>query len=120
MTTRSLRFALILLFALSVLLAGRDAAAQSTCSGQWYRVEPGDSWAKLAQRTGLSVAALKAANTAAANHPQGWLLVGQTLCLPAGAALSPAAAEPPAGPPAFPVTVRRGDSSPALDQHRDR
>ena len=110
MTIASLRFALITLIALSLLLAGQDSAAQSTCSGQWYRVQQGDSWSKLAQRTGLSVAALKAANTAAASHPQGWLLVGQALCLPEGAALSPTAAEPPSGPAVFPVTVRRGDS----------
>ncbi len=111
MTTASLRFALITLIALPLLLTGRSSAAQSSaCSGQWYRVQQGDSWSKLAQRTGLSVATLKAANTAAASHPQGWLLVGQALCLPEGAALSPTAAESPSGPAVFPVTVRRGDS----------
>ena len=63
MTIASLRFALITLIALSLLLTGRSSAAQSSaCSGQWYRVQQGDSWSKLAQRTGLAVAVLKAAN----------------------------------------------------------
>jgi LysM repeat protein len=100
---------LIALFIVTLLLlTAQNSAAQSTCSGQWYRIQQGDSWSKLAQRTGLSVAALKAANPAAASHPQGWLIVGQTLCLPQGTAIAPT--EQPAGPDAFPVTVRRGDS----------
>ncbi len=108
-TKDTLRLSLIALFIVSLLLlAAQDSAAQSTCSGQWYRIQQGDSWSKLAQRTGLSVAALKAANPAAASHPQGWLIVGQTLCLPPGTAVTPT--EQPAGPDAFPVTVRRGDS----------
>ncbi len=97
-----------LLVVILLLLAGQNSAAQSTCGGQWYRIQQGDSWSKLAQRTGLSVAALKAANPAAASHPQGWLIVGQTLCLPEGATVTPTAQAP--GPAAFPVTVRRGDS----------
>jgi LysM repeat protein len=71
-------------------MAGQGSAAQTTCNGRWYRIQRGDSWSNLAQRTGLSVTALKAANPAAASHPQGWLIVGQTLCLPAGAAVTPA------------------------------
>ncbi len=110
-TRETLRLELITLFVVSLLLlATHSSAAQSPCSGQWYRVQQADSWSKLAQRTGLSVAALKAVNPAAASHPQGWLIVGQTLCLPEGAAVTPAEAEQPAGPAAFPVTVRRGDS----------
>jgi LysM repeat protein len=93
-----------------MLLAGQGAAAQTTCSGRLYRIQRGDSWSNLAQRTGLPVTVLKAANPAAASQPQGWLIVGQTLCLPAGAAVTPAEAERLAGPAAFPVTVRRGDS----------
>jgi LysM repeat protein len=95
--------------ALVLLLAGQ-ATAQTTCNGRWYRIQRGDSWSKLAQRTGLAVATLKTANPAAANHPQGWLIVGQTLCLPEGAAVTPAEAERLPSPGAFPVTVRRGDS----------
>lgn len=103
-------------------LAG-TAAQQATCTGRWYRIQQGDSWSKLAQRTGLSVAALKAANPVLAQHPQGWLLVGQQLCLPEGAAGPTAAAglastpatgstPPPAAveDDAIWVTVRRGDS----------
>ena len=93
-----------------VLLVGPRATAQTACNGRWYRIQRGDSWSKLAQSTGLSVAALKTANPTAANHPQGWLIVGQTLCLPEGAALSPTESERLAGPAAFPMTVRRGDS----------
>jgi LysM repeat protein len=83
------------------------ARAQATCDGRWYRVQQGDSWFKLSQTTGLAVSALKEANPAAANHPQGWLIVGQSLCLPEGAA---AVETEPASPEAFPMTVRRGDS----------
>lgn len=104
--------ALLIAVALALLLAAPQApaAAQAPCDGRWYRVQQGDSWSKLAQRTGLTVSALKTANPSAANHPQGWLIVGQSLCLPQGAAATPAEAEQPASPAAFPVTVRRGDS----------
>jgi LysM repeat protein len=89
---------------------GPGVSAQAACDGQWYRIQRGDSWSRLAQRTGLPVATLKAANPAAASHPQGWLIVGQTLCLPESAAAALAETEQLAGPTAFPVTVRRGDS----------
>lgn len=107
----ALRLAVIVLVALAlVLLAGRAASAQSTCSGRWHRVQRGDSWSNLAQRTGLSVAALKTANPNPAAHPQGWLIVGQTLCLPEGAAALAPAGSQPGSAGSFPVTVRRGDS----------
>lgn len=93
--------------AMLTVLVTAPAVAQTACDGRWYRVQPGDSWSRLAARTALSVAALKAANPAAAGHPQGWLLVGQSLCLPVGAATPAAEAAPPS---AFSVTVRRGDS----------
>lgn len=103
----------LLLVALALIIGlaapAGSASAQATCDGRWYRVQQGDSWSKLAQRTGLVVSALKAANPAAASHPQGWLIVGQSLCLPEGAA-APAEAAQPASPEAFEVTVRRGDS----------
>jgi LysM repeat protein len=103
------RLAVIALVAVAlVLLAGRAASAQATCSGRWYRVQRGDSWSNLAQRTGLTAAMLKAANPGPAAHPQGWLIVGQTLCLPEGAA-APASVQP-VNAGSFPVTVRRGDS----------
>lgn len=99
----------LLLLALLLSLGGpaRLAMAQATCDGRWYRVQQGDSWSKLSQRTGLAISALKEANPTAANHPQGWLIVGQSLCLPEGAATIEAG---PASPESFPVTVRRGDS----------
>lgn len=85
-------------------------ARQPACDGDLYRVQQGDSWSRLAQRTGVSLAALKAANPVAAQHPQGWLIVGQLLCVPAGAA-SPAATPQPAQPSGdWVITVRRGDS----------
>lgn len=111
----SLRAASILMAALALAVlalaapAG-PATAQGACDGRWYRVQQGDSWSKLSQRTGLTVAALKAANPAPASHPQGWLIVGQTLCLPQGAAAAPTEVAQPAGSVSFPVTVRRGDS----------
>ncbi len=99
------------LFALAlVLLAGQAASAQDPCSGRWYRVQRGDSWSNLAQRTGLTVAALKTANPGPAVHPQGWLIVGQTLCLPEGAAAPGPAGRQLASAGFIPVTVRRGDS----------
>ena len=64
------------------LAAASPMAAESSCPGRWYRVQQGDSWSNLAGRTGISVAELKVANAAVAQHPQGWLIVGQTLCLP--------------------------------------
>lgn len=102
--------AAILLLALATSAFSPWAAAQSACSGQWYRVQQGDSWTRLALRTGLTVASLKAANPAAAGHPQGWLLVGQSLCLPVGAAKAGAAPPIPGAPVFFAITVRRGDS----------
>lgn len=110
MITARSRFVLLPLVILALLLVANDSSAQSTCNGQWYRIQQGDSWSKLAQRTGLSVAALKDANPTAASHPQGWLLVGQTLCLPEGALTSPTDPNQTSMPATFPVTVRRGDS----------
>lgn len=85
-------------------------ASQPACNGSLYRVQQGDSWSRLAQRTNVSLAALKAANPVAAQHPQGWLIVGQLLCVPAGAVNLAAAPQPsqPAGE--WIITVRRGDS----------
>ena len=89
---------------------GGSPARQPACDGSLYRVQQGDSWSRLAQRTNVSLAALKAANPVAAQHPQGWLIVGQLLCVPAGA-VNPAAApqlSQPAGE--WIITVRRGNS----------
>ena len=89
------------------------ASIQSSCQGRWYRIQQGDSWSNLSQRTGVSVAALKAANPGAAQQPQGWLLVGQQLCLPSGS-LGPTVVSTgtpsPVDDDGIWVTVRRGDS----------
>lgn len=86
------------------------AAAQPACDGRLHRVQQGDSWSRLSQQTGISVSDLKAANPGPAQHPEGWLIVGQLLCLP-GVTASPAAAQPPGqSPEEWLITVRRGDS----------
>lgn len=92
----------------SAARAGNDrgVVAQPACDGSLYRVQPGDSWSSLAQRTGVSAADLKAINPGPAQHPQGWLIVGQLLCMPAEAA-APLPLQPP---DEWLITVRRGDS----------
>ncbi len=89
------------------------ADRQPSCQGRWYRIQQGDSWSKLSQRTGVSVAALKAANPSLAQQPQGWLLVGQQLCLPSGSlgpTVVPTNTPSPDDGDGIWVTVRRGDS----------
>ena len=49
--------------------------------GYNYTVQQGDSWATVAQRTGVSVDALKEANPDAVREND-WLLVGETLLVP--------------------------------------
>jgi LysM repeat protein len=88
-------------------------ALQATCTGRWYRIQQGDSWSSLAQRTGITVAALKANNPRLAQQPQGWLLVGQQLCIPGGSPGSTTAVSntpTPTVDDTLWVTVRRGDS----------
>ena len=89
------------------------ASRQPSCQGRLYRIQQGDSWSSLSQRTGVSVAALKAANPSLAQQPQGWLLVGQQLCLPPGSlgpTVVPTNTPSPADDDGIWVTVRRGDS----------
>ena len=95
-----------------VALAASSAGPvrQPACDGSLYRVQQGDSWSRLAQRTNVSLAALKAANPVAAQHPQGWLIVGQLLCLPEGTVNPAATAQPDQNPGEWIITVRRGDS----------
>jgi len=50
--------------------------------GYWYTVQPGDTWYKLAARTGRSVAALQGANPAHIHPPYHWLYVGHKLWIP--------------------------------------
>ena len=111
----------ILALALVATIAGSGQAAnlagpeieQTSCAGRWYRIQQGDSWSNVAQRTGISVTALKAANPRLAQQPQGWLLVGQQLCLPAGPnspTAAPTVKPAPVVDDGIWVTVRRGDS----------
>jgi LysM repeat protein len=62
------------------LAAGTVVFAQGTYN---YTVQNGDSWDSVAQRTGISVESLQAANPEAAERENGWLLVGETLVVPA-------------------------------------
>lgn len=59
--------------------------AQSTYN---YTVQPGDSWDTVAARTGISVAALQAANPDSVRD-NGWLLVGEVIVIPAALSSSP-------------------------------
>lgn len=89
---RLLSLLLLLALSLSFVLTATAPAAWAderpsagppgvSCDGIWYRVQPGDSWWRLARRTGLSMAALRRANPQA-RHPHDWLLIGERLCLP--------------------------------------
>lgn len=110
-------WALLLLISLLAGVSQQAAlaapAVQPACDGNLYRVQQGDSWSRLAQNTGVTVTALKAANPVAAQHPQGWLMVGQLLCMPGmpAAVVNPITAHLPAQPTSeWVITVRRGDS----------
>ncbi len=60
-------------------------AAESADTGYDYVVKPGDSWSSLAARTGFTIAELQAANPQAV-RTTAYLLVGETLRIPASAA----------------------------------
>ena len=66
---------------------GSPTAAPSGAAGarsSTYTVQVGDSWISVAARTGVSVSALQAANPDSM-RPNEWLLVGETLVVPAEA-----------------------------------
>lgn len=100
----SMALLLVMLVAPVVQAAPAPASSEASC-GYWYTVQPGDSWSRLSARTGVSIAALKAANPAHI-HPHNWLYVGHTLWIPCGAP------PPPPPPPScgYWYTVRSGDS----------
>lgn len=96
---------LVMAVAPAAQAAPPPAPAASSC-GYWYTVQPGDTWYKLSAHTGISVAALQAANPAHI-HPNNWLYVGHVLWIPAGC--------PPPPPPPPPgcgywYMVQHGDS----------
>jgi N-acetylmuramoyl-L-alanine amidase len=94
--------------------AAAPAAPAAPAGG--YRVQPGDSLSVIAARRGISRAALAAANGL---DPQGWVLSGTTLRLPA-AGSAPAAAAPAAAAAPEPMgayKVRLGDTLSGLAAH---
>jgi LysM repeat protein len=99
----SMALLLTLLVAPIAQAAPATAPSEHTC-GYWYTVQSGDSWSRLSARTGISIAALQAANPAHI-HTNNWLIVGHTLWIPCGA-------PPPPPPPScgYWYTVRPGDS----------
>lgn len=107
---RVLVVALVAAVLLGAILApaanAAPASAPAYSGGYWYTVQPGDTWARLSQRTGLSIGTLQAANPAHIHPPYNWLYVGHVLWIPAG---------PPPPPPPPPgcdywYTVQYGDS----------
>ncbi|RME59714.1 MAG: LysM domain-containing protein, partial [Caldilineae bacterium] len=74
-----------LLVAFGLLMAATlafPAGASAQEGGYTYTVQPGDNWTVVAQRVGLTVAELQAANPQAV-RPSGWLIVGEKLFIPA-------------------------------------
>ena len=65
---------------LSIPCPEPEPPAPSTCSGTKYVVQKGDSFYLIAQRFGLDLAALLAANPSVAPDK---LMIGQVICLPA-------------------------------------
>jgi LysM repeat protein len=96
---------LVLLVGPVAQAAPADASSVQSC-GYWYTVRPGDSWSRVSAATGVSVAALQAANPSLVRPPHNWLFVGDTMWIPCGAP------PPPAPPPGcgYWYTVRPGDS----------
>jgi spore germination protein YaaH len=82
MTRRWVAGALALLVMLSLLLGSSiQAATAQTCSTQ-YKVQSGDTLSSIADKYGVTVQALAAANSLTDPYQ---IYVGQTLCIPAGA-----------------------------------
>ncbi|MEA3337092.1 MAG: LysM peptidoglycan-binding domain-containing protein [Chloroflexota bacterium] len=99
-TVAGLLLVLISLVFPGVFTAEGSDLHQETCDGEWYVVQLGDSWSRIAERAGHTVTELKESNPVAAGHPQGWLFVGQQLCIPRRDGESSG----------IWITVRRGDS----------
>lgn len=59
--------------------------AQTACSGYYYNVQRGDTWNTVAAATGISVTELRRANPQAL-RANGWLWLGDRLCIPASGA----------------------------------
>lgn len=48
----------------------------------WYTVQRGDSWSRVSQKTGVSIAALQRANPDKVRPPRYWLYAGESLWIP--------------------------------------
>ena len=68
----------------------------------WYTVQRGDSWSKVARRTGVPVRALQAANPDKVRPPRYWLYAGDMLWIPCD--------EPPPPVCQYHYRVQWGDS----------
>ena len=94
-----------MLLVMAVVPAVQAAPAAASC-GYWYTVQPGDSWSRVSARTGVSVAALQAANPGLVRPPRNWLYVGDSLWIPCASAPLP----PPPSTCGYWYTVQPGDS----------
>ena len=79
LSKRSVRWALVLGLMVAILAAPKPALAWSGC-GSSYVVQWGDSLGTVADKCGVSVAALQQANP----YVGDWLYAGQTLAIPDG------------------------------------
>lgn len=71
-------------FGLLLIMTGTPVAAQADRgAGEWYRVQPGDTWHALSRRFDLSVRELQEANPGHI-HFRNWLIVGHQLWIPRG------------------------------------
>ena len=99
----------IVMFAIGIVPVSAIARAVGpstpACPGGAYSVVSGDSWSRIASRSGVSMTALLNANkatTATVIHP------GQTLCLPPNAVTSPATTTPATPAPTAPAAKPTG------------
>ncbi len=70
----------ILVVAITLSLFHTQTTAASA-GGYWYTVQPGDSWWKLSQNTGIPMVALQAANPKI-SHYRDWLIIGEAIWIP--------------------------------------
>jgi LysM repeat protein len=117
-----LRFVLGLGLLLSLLLlpaatfAGAPASTAAQAAGpqpgSYYIVQRGDTWSNVSAKSGVAIAALKAANPSV-RHPNDWLWRGDRLYIPGKAAAKATATATVAGSTAtggYWYTVKNGDT----------
>jgi hypothetical protein len=105
---RELRLILSVIFMLSLMLVPATVLAQGSNptpeDGYYYVIERGDTWSTLSQRTGVTVATLKAINPHAI-HAHDWLWVGDRLFIPSTRPMAPRGA-----PEGYWYTVEQDDT----------